>query len=432
MPNAPSSIDAALAAAEQRFTERHPLSRQRFEAASAFMPGGNTRSVIHFSPFPFAVAHAEGPRLHDLDGHTYTDFLGEFSAGIYGHSHPAIIAAAREALDDGLSFGAPNRYEAELAEVICSRFPSCEMVRFCNSGTEANLMAIATARAVTGRGKVMVMDGGYHGSVLKFAGGGAVTNAPYDFVVARYNDLAGTLALIEAQATEIAAVLVEPLMGSSGCIAADPAFLAGLRDATARHGIILIFDEVMTSRLSYGGLQEKLGITPDLSTFGKYMGGGFSFGCFGGRADLLTVYDPQLSHGLAHAGTFNNNVMSMKAGLTGLRDVYGAAEVAALNARGDWFRGELNAIAERRQAGVQAVGQGSLMTIHFQRGPIARPDEVQPAVAKRALLHLIMLESGYSIARRGFMSLSLALEQADYDGFLVAFEAFASDYNGLI
>jgi len=426
------TLDEALKAAEARYAAARPRSRERHEAASAFMPGGNTRSVIHFSPFPFAVERAQGQFLHDIDGHRYTDFLGEFSAGIYGHSHPAIMAAVREALGDGLSFGAPNRYEAELAEAICRRFPSCEMVRFCNSGTEANLMALATARAATGRDKVIVMEGGYHGSVLKFAGGGAVTNVPYPYLLAHYNDLPGTLSLIEQHADTVAALLIEPLMGSSGCIAAEPAFLAGLRAATRRHGIVLIFDEVMTSRLAPGGLQEALGVTPDMTTFGKYMGGGFSFGAFGGARELMTLYDPQLAQGLMHAGTFNNNVVSMKAGLTGLRDVYTAAEVAALNRRGEWFRGELNRVAMSRQVGIQAVGQGSMMALHFQRGPIDRPADVRPEPAKRALLHLGMLEAGFYMARRGFMTLSLALEPADYDGYLSAFDVFCVEHGDVI
>ncbi len=432
MPSAYNSVDQALAAVEDRYAARNPLSRERHEAASAHMPGGNTRSVIHFSPFPFAVERAEGPRLYDLDGHVYTDFLGEFSAGIYGHSHPAIISAAREALNDGLSFGAPNRYEAELAGLLCERFPSCEMVRFCNSGTEANLMAISTARAVTGRSKVMVMNGGYHGSVLKFVGGGAVTNVPFDYVLGTYNDTEGALALIGQHGSDIAALLVEPLMGSSGCIEAEPAFLSALRDATTRHGIMLIFDEVMTSRLSPGGLQEVLGITPDLTTFGKYMGGGFSFGAFGGSRAIMNVYDPALTHGLAHAGTFNNNVMSMKAGLTGLRDVYVPAQIDALNKRGEWFRSEINNIAMSRQVAIQATGKGSMMAVHFQRGPITRPSDVDAAPAKRALLHLSMLEAGYSMARRGFMTLSVALEDRDYDGYLSAFDRFTADYADLI
>jgi glutamate-1-semialdehyde 2,1-aminomutase len=432
MTKAPRTIETALRDAESRYARSHPLSRERFETAAAFMPGGNTRSVIHFSPFPFVVERAGGQRLYDVDGHVYVDFLGEFSAGIYGHSHPAIMTAAREALAGGLSFGAPNRYEAELAETMCKRFPSCEMVRFCNSGTEANLMAIATARAVTGRSKIMVMDGGYHGSVLKFAGGGAVTNVPYEFVVATYNDLPGTLGLIKQHGTSIAALLVEPIMGSAGCVAAEQAFLDGLREATARHGIVLIFDEVMSSRLSYSGLQGALGLTPDLTTFGKYVGGGFSFGAFGGRRELMSVYDPRLRDGLTHAGTFNNNVMSMKAGLTGLRDVYGQREAAALNKRGEWFRSELNRIAMGRQVGMQAIGRGSMMSLHFQRGAISRPGDIAPEMAKRALLHLSMLEAGYSLARRGFMTLSLALEQADYDGFLSAFDGFTREYADLI
>lgn len=420
---ATAALAAAAEEAERRYAEANPGSRERYEAACAVMPGGNTRSVLHFSPFPLTIERAEGARLWDVDGHRYTDFLGEYTAGLYGHSHPVIMQAAREALDDGLVFGAPGRHEAELAGHLCRRFPSCDRVRFCNSGTEANLMAIGAARAATGRSHVMVFDGAYHGGVLYFAHGPSPVNAPFPWILGRYNDLETTLERLELHAGEVAAILVEPMIGAGGCIPGRPEFLQGLRDAADEHGIALIFDEVMTSRLSRGGLQHELGITPDLTAFGKYLGGGFSFGAFGGRERYMAAFDPRRPDALPHAGTFNNNVLSMAAGAAGLGRVFTEAAADELNGKGDELRRRLNAIGERLDVPVQVTGAGSIMSLHYQSAPIERPeDTAATAPLLRTITHLDLIERGYVTARRGFMSLSLALEDADLDGFVSAFE----------
>ncbi len=432
MATADHDLAAALAAAEQRYIEAHPKSNQRHLEAAKVMPGGNTRTVLHFSPFPFAVVKGEGSKIHDIDGNIYTDFLGEFSAGLFGHSHPKIVTAATEGLKDGFSFGAPNMFEAEFAKLICDRFPSIDLVRFCNSGTEANMMAILTAKAATGRSKIMVFNGGYHGAVFKFADGGSPTNAPFDFVVAAYNDMEKTGALIDAHAKDLAVIIIEPVIGGGGCLPADKAFLQMLRDKTRANGTVLIFDEVMTSRLSPGGIQQALGVTPDMTTLGKYLGGGFSFGAFGGSRELMGLYDPSRKDGFGHAGTFNNNTFSMRVGLTGLRDIYTPEAANELSHTGDWFRSELNRIASDRQVAMQVTGFGSMMSFHFQRGPIGSPEAVVNANEKRALCHLEMLESGFSFARRGYMALSLALSKDDYDGFLGAFDKFTTDHTRLL
>lgn len=194
-------------------------------------------------------------RVWDADGNAYTDLPGEYSAGLYGHSNPAIEAAVKAVLDEGLVLCAPNRLEAEFAGIICERFPSCERVRFRNSGTEGSLMALGAVRAFTGRTHVMVFDGAYHGGLLYFLSGGSAINAPYPVIVAEYNDLEHTSSLIEQHAGELAAILIEPLMGAGGCIPADPECLRGLRAAADRHGIVLIFDEFMASHLSSGGIR---------------------------------------------------------------------------------------------------------------------------------------------------------------------------------
>ncbi len=428
------TLEMALDEARAAFIARSPGSRAQNEEACNSMPGGSTRSAIYYAPYPITIERAEGAYLWDVDGNRYTDFVGELTAGIYGHSDPAIRAAIEEALSGGTVLGGPSRYEALLAAELCRRIPSIDLVRFCNSGTEANLMALGTARSVTGRDKVMVFDGGYHGGVLNFPVGAPVAvNAPFRFVVAPYNDTDAALAAVEREAADLAAILVEPMQGSAGCIPGEPAFLQALRDAAARHGIVLIFDEVMTSRLSPGGLQDQLGILPDMTTLGKYLGGGLSSGAFGGRAELMAHFDPRRPGHLPHAGTFNNNVCSMAAGLAGLTRVLTPEALTALNRRGDALRERLNSLADQQDVPIRVTGLGSIMNIHFAE---ASPRDAGEAAASHAglrdLLHFDLLAAGQYIHRRGFMALSLPLDQADFDGLVSALESFVEKRRPLL
>ena len=428
------TLEAALAEAAERYAAANPASAARYEEACRAFPGGNTRTVLFYDPFPLSMASGEGARLRDLDGHEYRDFLGEYTAGLYGHSEPRILAEVREALAGGVVLGAPNRYEVELAELVCARFPSVEQVRFCNSGTEANLMALGLARAATGRDKVLVFEGAYHGGVLFFKDGASgPVNAPFPFVFAPYNDPAAAFAAVERHADELAALLVEPMMGSGGCIEGDPGFLGALREAADRHGAILVFDEVMTSRLGPGGRQGELGILPDLTTLGKYIGGGLTFGGFGGRADLMGRFDPRRPDALPHAGTFNNNVLTMSAGVVGLRDVFTPEEAVRLNARGDELRRRLAAAAGERGIPFQATGCGSIVGLHWQAEPVRRPADTAAArPGAHALAHLEMIRRGFYFARRGFMSLSLPSTDGDCGDFVDAFGDFLDEHREVL
>ena len=413
------SIREATRDAEARFRAANPKSEAQFEQACRVLPGGNTRIITYYPPFPLTFTRGEGAYLWDLDGHRHTDLVGDQSAALYGHSHPVILDAIRRALDGGITLGGPNTYETELAALICRRFPSIDLVRFCNSGTEANVLALATARAVTRRSKIMAFEGGFHGGVLSFARGGGLINVPFPTVLAPYNDPAAAVALIEREAANLAAVIVEPMMGGGGCIPGDREFLGALREACTRHGVVLVFDEVMTSRLSPGGRQAAIGVTPDLTTLGKYVGGGLSFGAFGGRADIMARFDQRRPDYLHHPGTFNNNVCTMAAGLAGLARVFTAEAAVDLNRRGDALRERLSGLGAERGVPLQAIGVGSLMNLHFHAGPIRSPaDTALGNIELRNLLHLELLGRGFYLARRGFIALSLPLTDRDIDGFV--------------
>ena len=397
---------AAVRSEIERYVERNPRSAERQERAVKSMPGGNTRSILHFEPFPLAFERGEDAYLWSLDGDRYADFLGEFTAGLYGHSQAAILDAVRTALDRGLNFGGVNDLEPRLAELICARFPSVDLVRFTNSGTEANLMALALAVATTGRRKILVFRGGYHGGVLTFGETPSPVTVPHQWVLADYDDVDGTQSLIREHGHDLAAVLVEPMLGAGGCVPASHKFLEMLRAETTAIGALLVFDEVMTSRLAPGGLQSLVRVTPDLTTLGKYLGGGLSFGAFGGRADLMAAYDPTQPGALFHAGTFNNNVLTMSAGIAGLEQVLDDATLTTVNERGDRLRAALDAVA--RPDGLHVSGRGSLMTIHPAPHPInASATLTDTEAAVRELIFFALVNRGFWLARRGMLTVSI-------------------------
>jgi len=417
------TLDAALKDAMDGFAARRPRTRDMHMRAAKVMPGGNTRTVLFTQPFPIRVEKGEGATLTDIDGHRYLDLLGEYSAGIYGHSHPTILAAARAALEKGLNFGGHHGEEVRLAEVVTSRF-NLDLVRFTNSGTEANMMALSAARCFTGRSRIMPMEGGYHGGTLYFSHGASPVNAPFDCVMGQYNDVEATRKLIAENAHELAAVILEPMLGGGGCIPATPAFLAMLREETLKRGIVLIFDEVMTSRLHPGGLSAKLGIEPDLKTLGKYVGGGMSFGAFGGRRDIMELFDPTHPNALPHAGTFNNNTLTMTVGTVAMTEVFTPEACTALNARGDRLREALNDLFMRYQVKMRAMGQGSMIAIHPTSGDIASAHDLEHTdKRRRQLLFLDLLEQGVYLAERGFMALSLMVTDDDCAKLVSAVES---------
>ena len=420
------TLDIALAEARQRYVEANPNSRHLAGLASEVMPGGNTRSVLHFDPFPFRVESVDGPYLVDVDGHRYLDLLGNFSAGLLGHNPIAVRRAVSSALEGGWTSGAMRTAEIDYASLVCQRFPSIDTVRFTNSGTEANLMAIATAKHFTGRESVMAFREAYHGGVLFFGEKGRPLLTPHPWVVTDYNDLDQVREVFSRQAGEIACVIVEPMLAASGCIPGSPEFLAGLREITEEAGSLLIFDEVMTSRLSPAGAQGALGIKPDLTTLGKYIAGGLSVGAFGGRRDVMSVFDPGHSAPLTHGGTFNNNELSVAAGVAVLRDVLTDELIKSINDRGEHLRVELNAVFEKTGVEMIATGWGSLLTLHATKGPVNSPLDLTTANEKlEELLFFDLLENGYYLARRGFIALSTDITDEHVNGLVDHVEEWA-------
>jgi glutamate-1-semialdehyde 2,1-aminomutase len=415
----------ALEEARETYGRRRPNSRAHHEAAAQVLPGGNTRSVLFHGPFPFRVEYGEGCRITDADGITYVSMIGEYTAGLFGHSHPEIRAAVLRALDMGVNLTGHNALEADFARLVCDRFPAIEQVRFCNSGTEANLLALSLARIATGRSTMMAFAGGYHGSLFTFASGPSAVNVPHRVVLSRYNDTGAMVDLARAQAGDLAAIILEPMLGGGGCIPATPNFLAALQAVAQETGALLIFDEVMTSRLAPGGLHGAEGITPDLVTLGKYVGGGMSFGALGGRAALMARFDPRRHDSVPHAGTFNNNTLTMSAGIAALSRIYTPEVAVAHNQAGDALRAALNERAEARGLPMVVTGRGSMLAFHFMNhAPRDAQDAAAGSQGLKELLFLDLLERGWYIARRGMVALSLVVGPAERAGFVEAVDEF--------
>ena len=418
-------LNQRLAAARRHYVDIRPVSGSLAERAAEVFPGGNTRTVLHFDPFPFRVASALDAEIVDADGHRYVDLLGNYTAGFLGHSPEPVRVAITRALERGWTFGATHPDEITFAQLIVDRFPSIEQVRFTNSGTEANLLAIAAAKHHTGRTKVLGFEGGYHGGVLYF-GAHREANVPHEFVIVPFNDVDALEAAFDSH-PDLACALIEPMQGSSGCIVADDQFLARLRALCNEAGTVLIFDEVMTSRLSPGGAQRAIGVLPDITTLGKYLAGGMSFGAFGGNRTIMSVYDQNSAHPLGHAGTFNNNVLTMAAGIATLTEVLTADVLIRTNQRGEVLRARLSAIFAEHDLPLSVTGWSSLLNIHGTRQPIRNTRDLVDADDRwRELLFFDAIDNGFYFARRGFIALSIEVTERQIDQFCAFVERWAS------
>jgi glutamate-1-semialdehyde 2,1-aminomutase len=367
-----------------RIDTRH--SHALFARARELMPGGVNSPVRAFKSVggePFFAQRAEGPFLFDVDGNRYIDYVGSWGPMIVGHNHPAVLDAVIRTARDGLSFGVPNPLEVTMAETIARLVPSCEMVRMVNSGTEATLSAIRLARGATGRARIVKFEGCYHGhgdSFLVKAGSGALTfgvptspgvpKALADLTLTLpYNDFDAATALFDECGGDIGGLIIEPVVGNANCLPPREGFLRHLRELCTRHGTLLIFDEVMTGfRVALGGAQARYGVTPDLSTFGKVIGGGMPVGAYGGRRELMSQIAP--SGPIYQAGTLSGNPVAMAAGLAMLELVQAPGFHDALEARTNALCDGLEAAAREAGIAVTTNRVGGMFGLFFSSGKV--------------------------------------------------------------
>lgn len=415
-------------------------SEEIFTAAQALMPGGVSSPVRAFQSVggqPIVFDRVKGAYAWDVDGNRYIDYIGSWGPAICGHSHPEVVAALQEAVEKGTSFGAPCALENEMAERVIEAVPSVEMVRFVNSGTEACMAVLRLMRAFTGREKVIKFEGCYHGHADMFlvkAGSGVATLGLPDSpgvprattsntLTAPYNDLEAVKELFAENPDAIAGVILEPIVGNAGYIAPEPGFLEGLRELTHENGALLVFDEVMTGfRISYGGAQSHFGVTPDLTTMGKVIGGGLPVGAYGGRAEIMAMVAP--AGPVYQAGTLSGNPLAMTAGLKTLGLL-----------RGPGVYERLDAMTRRLSEGILKAGQDAGLPIcggsvsamfgfFLCDGPVRNFEEAKASDTSRfGKVHRAMLERGIYLAPSAFEAgfTSLAHSEADIDATIKAF-----------
>jgi glutamate-1-semialdehyde 2,1-aminomutase len=364
--------------------------------ASASMPGANTRSTVFVPPSPPYAARGAGYEIEDVDGRRIIDLVGNYSALIHGHAHPAVEAAVRTALSSGTCFGLPTEAEIALAEELCGRIAALELVRFSNSGTEAVMMALRLARAFTGRPGVLRFENAYHGSydaVVAQGSPGITTGAAGESVVVPFGDEERAMDALRSDGDRLACVLIDLMPNRVGLRPAEPSFVQAVATAARRRGVLVVVDEVITFRLATGGLHELYPLAPDLVVLGKLIGGGFPVGAFGGRADIMARADPTRPDAVPHAGTFTANPITATAGAAALR-LLDAPAIERLNGLGDRLRATL------RAAGVAVSGRGSLLRLL----DIGGPDE-----------WWALYEAGVLVGTNGLVALSTPMNEALVD-----------------
>jgi glutamate-1-semialdehyde 2,1-aminomutase len=394
-----------------------PGSAALFERAAASLPGGSTRTTIFSAPYPPYMARGEGIRTWDVDGNEYRDFLGNYTSLILGHAHPDVVAAVEAQVRRGSAFAAPTETEVELAEEIQRRLPSVERIRFTNSGTEATMFALRAARAFTGRPLVAKFEHAYHGTHdMAVAWTPGVPDGISDLVIELpWADPEGVDRVIAGRERDLAAIIIEPVQGAGGVRAAAPEFLRYLRELTERIGALLIFDEVIAFRIGPNGAQGRLGgIHPDLTTLGKIIGGGYASGAFGGRADVMDLFDARRSGSLVHGGTFNGNPVAAAAGLATLRYMT-PARYDELERLADRLRSAIATGISRDGLDARVGGIASIFQV-FPGSSLIAPDGLTP----QAALFLGLLLDGFHLAPRGMGALATPTTDADVDDFSAA------------
>ncbi len=426
----------------ERYAAERPNSRRAFEKARTLLPDGVEHDMRIAHPFPLYIERADGAYKWDIDGHRYVDYVVGHGALLLGQNHPAVMGPVREALESGSHFGASHEAVAEWADLVREMIPSAEMVRFHSSGTEATMMAIRMCRAFTGRDKILKFEGAYHGShdysLVSFAPrrssnypagqldtGGVPTGLDDSVLIAPYNDLDAVARIVAENADDLAAVIVEPIQR---ILSPDADFLAGLRRITEANDSLLLFDEVVTGfRVAYGGAQEYFGVTPDLASYGKVVGGGFAQGAVAGRAEVMALTDPARKNVDAFAyanGTFNGNPVAAAAALATLEVLRRPGTYDRLNADAARLRAEMQKVLDRHQLPALVIGEASLWQILFTDSvPRNYAQYIEADMARTRALDEALLRNGVLVLPLVRRLVSTAHDEADFEATLSALDA---------
>lgn len=399
---------------EDTYLARTPGSAAIGPRAERVMPAGETRAAGYHPPYPLTLTRGEGSRLWDIDGNEYIDLSYNYTSLVHGHAYAPIVEVVRRVVGEGTAWPARNPHQLELAELLVERVPSVEMVRFCNSGTEAAMLGMQIARTVTGRKKVLMARYGYHGSHEVFEHGFMADTLPEwpHTLAAEFGNAASFEAVLAEQGDEIAAVFLEGVMGSAGIVSAPREFFARVQAAAQANGAVFVLDEVITLRMSTGGHQKILHIEPDLTMFGKLIGGGFPVGAIGGRRDLMRVLDPREGK-IFHSGTFNGNPVTTAAGVVSVQELT-AERIAIMGGQAEELEAAFRKAAARHRLPFSVRRTGSLLNVYFTDPP-PPANLVRPDGRLAAKFHLAGMNRGLYFASRGMMVMATVLTDADIE-----------------
>ena len=390
-----------------------PGSAAAQRRAHASVVGGNSRGAAYHRPYPVTLVRAEGSKVVDIDGREYLDLINNFTSLVHGHAYPPILQAVSRQIAGGTAWVANNEWQIELAETLIERVASFESVRFTNSGSEAGMLALQIARTITGRTKVLMARYGYHGSLEEFEVGSVPAlypdRAKDRTLLGTYNDAESFETILAEQGDEIAAVVLEPVMGAGGVIRGTPEFLRRVRDAAHAAGALLVLDEVIAFRLATGGTQALVGIEPDLTMLGKLIGGGFPVGGVGGKREYLDIFDPENPRGM-HSGTYNGNPVTMTAGLVSVRELT-AERIARMEELGERLAASLERSAGQHGLPLSLNQCGSLIQVYFDEEASAGAGELD----RMSAFHLAALNHGLMMASRGMMCLATVMDESLVD-----------------
>lgn len=411
----PSILDTYLAK-----TEKSAAAHSR---AVCLLPGGTSRQAGYWAPYPLTYDRAEGPFLWDVDGNRYFDLINNYTAMVHGHAYPPIVEAAQRQSARGTGWAGGNLLQLDLAEQIIDRIDAVEQVRFTNSGTEAGALAFNVARKVTGRPKLLMARYGYHGSLLEFETGSFGREGPVT-LLADYNDLADFERVLSEHGDEIAAVFLEPVLGSGGVVTGDPSFLKGVAAAARKAGALFVLDEVLSLRFGHGGVQGNIGLSPDLTMFGKLIGGGYPVGAVGGKRELLKIFDPA-DLKLFHTGTFNANPVTMAAGAISLSHLT-RRHIETMEAGAVKLRDAIKRTAENAGLPISINHHGSCLNLYFSDTP-PKSSIVREDAELIGRFHIAAMNHGLFLAPRGLVALSTVMTEALLTEIVERVEAAMAD-----
>ncbi len=411
----------------EEYKEKFPVSKQHHDRLINYIPGGSTRSLSYFKPHPVHIEYGEGAYVFTPEGHKLFDITNAYGALVHGHADPDVVQAVQDGISKGSQFSTPTDGQYKLSKLLCDRIPGFEKIRFVNSGTEATLFVLRTARTFTGKDKILTMSGGFHGTHDCVAAStkknvitaGIPKGMTRDMLEVPFNDFDALEKAVKANASELAAVIMEPFLGAGGVVLPKKGYLEFARAITQKHDVLLIFDEIFSYRVHTGGCQALYNVIPDLTTVGKVIGGGLPIGVFGGKAEIMNIFCHENSDTpLYHSGTFNGYETVMQAGYAALKK-FDAEAVQKINGLGRYFQNGLEKIFKANGLNIQSNQIGSLLNVHFVNKKATTHEIVSTSEEQlHSLMHLSLLNKDIFSIPRSLFILSTVMTNKEIDDLI--------------